>query len=75
MLRAERRIGLALTAGGAFSFFGLVYALSHRTRFSVEDAHAPVRRYFRNLEPEAALLPRALFSVLPMDSLRLPDFC
>ena len=28
-LRAERRIGLALIAGGAFSFFGLVYALSH----------------------------------------------
>jgi hypothetical protein len=29
VLRAERRIGLALLAGGAFSFFGLVYALSH----------------------------------------------
>ena len=29
VLRAERRIGLALLAAGAFSFFGLVYALSH----------------------------------------------
>ena len=29
VLRAERRIGLALLAGGAFSFFGMVYALSH----------------------------------------------
>ena len=29
VLRAERRIGLALLAGGAFSFFGIVYALSH----------------------------------------------
>ncbi len=29
VLRAERRIGLALIAGGASSFFGLVYALSH----------------------------------------------
>lgn len=27
VLRAERRIGLALIAGGAFSFFGIVYAL------------------------------------------------
>ena len=29
VLRAERRIGLVLIAAGAFSFFGLVYALSH----------------------------------------------
>lgn len=29
VLRVERRIGLTLLAGGAFSFFGLVYALSH----------------------------------------------
>ena len=29
VLRAERRIGLALLTAGAFSFFGLVYALSH----------------------------------------------
>ena len=29
VLRAERRIGLALLAAGAFSFFGVVYALSH----------------------------------------------
>ena len=28
VLRAERRIGLALIAGGAFSFFGIVYAIS-----------------------------------------------
>ena len=29
VLRAERRIGLILIIAGAFSFFGLVYALSH----------------------------------------------
>jgi hypothetical protein len=29
VLRAERRIGLALMATGACSFFGIVYALSH----------------------------------------------
>jgi hypothetical protein len=29
VLRAERRMGLALLAGGAFSFVGMVYALSH----------------------------------------------
>ena len=28
VLRAERRIGLILMAAGAFSFFGLVYALA-----------------------------------------------
>jgi hypothetical protein len=28
VLRAERRMGLVLTAAGAFSFFGLVYALA-----------------------------------------------
>lgn len=29
VLRAERRIGLVLIAGGAVSFFGIAYALSH----------------------------------------------
>ena len=29
VLRAERRTGLVLLAAGAFSFFGIVYALSH----------------------------------------------
>jgi hypothetical protein len=29
VLRAERRIGLALIAGGAVSFFGSLYALVH----------------------------------------------
>jgi hypothetical protein len=29
VLRAERRIGLVLMTAGAFSFFGIVYALSH----------------------------------------------
>jgi len=29
VLRAERQIGLALLAAGAFSFFGLAYVLSH----------------------------------------------
>jgi hypothetical protein len=29
VLRAERRIGLALIAGGAFSFVGIIYALAH----------------------------------------------
>ena len=28
VLRAERRVGLALLAAGAFSFFGLVYAIA-----------------------------------------------
>jgi hypothetical protein len=28
VLRAERRIGVALIAGGAFSFFGIIYALA-----------------------------------------------
>lgn len=29
VLRAERRIGLVLLSAGAFSFFGIIYALSH----------------------------------------------
>lgn len=29
VLRAERRIGLVLIASGAFSFFGIIYALAH----------------------------------------------
>ena len=29
VLRAERRVGLALLGAGAFSFFGIIYVLSH----------------------------------------------
>jgi hypothetical protein len=29
VLRAERRVGIVLLAAGAFSFFGIVYAISH----------------------------------------------
>src|ERR1017187_9155411 len=58
-LRAERRIGLALIAAGAFSFAGIVYVVC---RYSTphRDPAQLVLEHFRALEPQAALLHRAV---------------